>query len=155
VPAGGPTGIRAVLVWSKPAIDVLSFNDDVLAVALPHPPRGSGYDPESFIRDSVGEVLLGGPSQPARQPRVILVFGHLTVPGIERGSEVLDMPRGREVRYPIEAIRERWGDRAVMLNGHYHRSYRRAQGPVVVPGSLERLTKSEARNEPGCLILEV
>jgi hypothetical protein len=79
----------------------------------------------------------------------------LTVPGIEPGSETREMPRGREVRYPVEAIRERWGDRAVMLNGHYHRAYHRAESPVVVPGSLERLTRGEARNEPGCLILEV
>lgn len=128
-------------VWSDPAMEWI--DGGVLAVALPHPARGKGYVPEEFIRAI------------ERDPAFVLVFGHLTVPGIERGSEVLDMPRGREVRYPIEAIRERWGDRAVMLNGHYHRSYRRAQSPVIVPGSLERLTKSEARNEPGCLILEV
>jgi len=132
-------------VWDKPCAEGVDGDADsgVLAIALPHPARGwSGYTPEEFVHA-------------APDCSRVLVFGHLTVPGIERGSEVLDMPRGREVRYPIEAVRERWGDRAVMLNGHYHRSYRRAQGPVIVPGSLERLTKSEARNEPGCLILEV
>ena len=133
--------IRAIDVWGSPTIEWLA--EGVLAVALPHPPRGVGYVPEEYV---------GGLSE---VDGTVLVFGHLTVPGIERGSEVLDMPRGREVRYPIEAIRERWGDRAVCLNGHYHRSYRRAQSPVIVPGSLERLTKSEALNEPGCLILEV
>lgn len=144
-----------VKVWSRPTIDILGGDEHdgedlpVMMVALPHPPRGSGYDPEGVVRSA------DGPALQADANRAILVFGHLTVPGIERGSEVLDMPRGREVRYPIEAIRERWGERAVCLNGHYHRGYRRAQGPVIVPGSLERLTKSEARNEPGCLILEV
>lgn len=133
--------IRVIDVWGGPCIEWLA--EGVLAVALPHPARGAGYTPEEYVR---GLSEIDG---------VALVFGHLTVPGIERGSEVLDMPRGREVRYPIEAIRERWGDRAVMLNGHYHRSYRRSQSPVIVPGSLERLTKSEALNEPGCLILEV
>jgi len=138
---------RPIDVWSDPTLEWLS--DDVLAVALPHPARGRGYVPEEVVREEFGRrVGFEG-------ARVVLIFGHLTVPGIERGSEVLDMPRGREVRYPIEAIRERWGDRALMLNGHYHRSYRRADGPVIVPGSLERLTKGEARNEPGCLILEV
>lgn len=134
-------------VWGEPAVEF--FAEGVLAIALPHPARGRGYDPDVFVREEIGRrVGLEG-------AKIVLAFGHLTVPGIERGSEVLDMPRGREVSYPVEAIRERWGDRAVCLNGHYHRSYRRAQGPVIVPGSLERLTKSEARNEPGCLILEV
>jgi len=134
--------IRAIDVWEGPCSELLDCG--VLAVALPHPARGRGYIPSEVIENSafIAHDLA-------------IIFGHLTVPGIERGSEVLDMPRGREVRYPIEAIRERWGDRAVMLNGHYHRSYRRAQGLVIIPGSLERLTKSEARNEPGCLILEV
>lgn len=132
-----------VSVWSCPENE---WFGDVLVLALPHPARGFGYDPEQFAR---GE--FPSPSN----PRLVLVFGHLTVPGIEPGSETREMPRGREVRYPVEAIRERWGDRAVMLNGHYHRAYRRAESPVAVPGSLERLTRGEARNEPGCLILEV
>lgn len=160
------------IVWERPYAEHLGSG--VVAVALPHPPRGYSYVPEEFVRSvevgcklgcretkaeaPIEEVPRSMASREASEwvaPRVVLVFGHLTVPGIERGSEVLDMPRGREVRYPIEAIRERWGDRVVMLNGHYHRSCRRAQGPVIVPGSLERLTKSEVRNEPGCLILEV
>lgn len=149
---------RPIDVWGYRVGEWLS--EDVLAVALPHPARGRGYDPEAFVRGEtapawVREAAAGGMRLGEDEARVVLVFGHLTVPGIERGSEVLDMPRGREVSYPVEAIRERWGDRAVCLNGHYHRSYRRAQSPVIVPGSLERLTKSEARNEPGCLILEV
>lgn len=135
---------RSIDVWAGPCLEWLS--PDILAVALPHPARGSAYDPAE---------LIGRPWRERHEPRAVLVFGHLTVPGIEPGSETREMPRGREVRYPIEAIRERWGDRAVMLNGHYHRSYRRAESPVIVPGSLERLTKGEAGNMPGCLILEV
>lgn len=149
---------RSIDVWDRPVGEWLL--EDVLAVALPHPARGRVYEPEGFIRGDalpawVREAVGSGMRLQEDDARVVIVFGHLTVPGIERGSEVLDMPRGREVSYPVEAIRERWGDRAVCLNGHYHRSYRRAQSPVIVPGSLERLTKSEARNEPGCLILEV
>lgn len=146
--AAACTGVDS-RVWSVPCAE--HFGDEVIALALPHPARGFSYDPEEFIR-SVDK--LDGCEQ-CVFPRVVLVFGHLTVPGIEPGSETREMPRGREVRYPIEAIRERWGDRAVMLNGHYHRSYRRAESPVIVPGSLERLTKGEAGNVPGCLILEV
>lgn len=136
---------RMIDVWADPIAEWLS--DDVAAIALPHPPRGASYDPENFILSDAFDRLDSA--------RAILIFGHLTVPGIEPGSEVLDMPRGREVRYPVETIRERWGDRALMFNGHYHRSYRRSESPVVVPGSLERLTRGEAGNMPGCLIVEV
>lgn len=134
-------------VWDTPEWWHLSpFSEEIYAISLPHPARGRSYDPVEFIRSVAGIPV---------DHRAVIIFGHLTVPGIEPGSETREMPRGREVRYPIEAIRERWGDRAVMLNGHYHRSYRRAESPVIVPGSLERLTKGEAGNAPGCLILEV
>lgn len=139
-------GEATVKVWSMPQIEALG--QDVTAVALPHPAQGSHYDPAEFVTNAPYTELPG-----AR--RIVLFFGHLTVPGIEPGSETRDMPRGREVRYPVEAIRERWGDRAVMFNGHYHRAYRRSESPVIVPGSLERLTKGEVGNAPGCLIVEV
>lgn len=142
----GSAGMRSVAVWSNPSVEFLR-GSDVFVVALPHPARGCGYVPIDYVQ-SIGTAAFA-------EARVVLVFGHLTVPGIEPGSETREMPRGREVRYPVEAIRERWGDRVVMLNGHYHRSYRRAESPVIVPGSLERLTKGEAGNMPGCLILEV
>lgn len=135
-------------VWSDPLWEHPGrvAESGVFVVALPHPARGRAYEPAEYVR---------GCDLPDEHARTVFVFGHLTVPGIEPGSEVLDMPRGREVRYPVEAIRERWGDRALMFNGHYHRSYRRSESPVVVPGSLERLTRGEAGNAPGCLIVEV
>jgi len=144
--------LDAVRVW--PGASSETWPDHVLAIGLPHPARGMGYSPDLFVR-SLADAFDAEEVAGRWCPRLALIFGHLTVPGIEPGSETREMPRGREVRYPVEAIRERWGERAVMLNGHYHRSYRRAESPVIVPGSLERLTKGEARNEPGCLILEV
>lgn len=135
-------------VWSEACAEYVG-DPEVLFLALPHSPRSRSYSPVEAVKE-----LARGWSFECEH-RIVLIFGHLTVPGIEPGSETREMPRGREVRYPVEAIRERWGDRAVMLNGHYHRAYRRAESPVAVPGSLERLTRGEARNEPGCLILEV
>lgn len=133
---------RLLDVWSDPVAEWLS--DDVAAVALPHPARGRGYEPAGFVSDL-----------DLRGTRVVLVFGHLTVPGMQPGSETLEMPRGREVLFPVAECLARWGDRVVMVNGHYHRASRRAAGPVVVPGSAERLTRGEVRNEPGLFVLEV
>ena len=137
---------KPVDVWSDPRVEALG--EGVVAVALPHPSQGKLYTPDDFIRNVSYSELPG-------ERRRVLVFGHLTVPGIDPGSETKDMPRGRAVRYPIEAIRERWGDAAILFNGHYHRLQKRAQGPVIVPGTLERLTKGEASNAPHCLIVEI
>lgn len=149
VPAGWKAApVRPLCaVWSGPSAEFIEH--ERWAVALPHPARGCEYDPCGFIRGAcLGEREL--------LPRErVLVFGHLVVPGMQPGGETLDMPRGREVLFPVTECLARWGDRCVLVNGHYHRASRRADGPVLVPGSVERLTKGEAGNFPGVLILEV
>jgi DNA repair exonuclease SbcCD nuclease subunit len=111
-------------------------------IYLPFTPRSHGYDPEDWVR-KCGAGSHG---------RKVIVAAHLNIEGIESGSETAEMPRGRDVFLPLDAIRERWPD-ALVLNGHYHR--RQVYKGVVVPGSLERLTFGEERNQPGFLIVEV
>lgn len=112
-------------------------------VALPHVARARSYDPEAFVE----RVNVPSPSR-------VLVVGHLTVPGADRGSESDDFARGRDLVFPVEACRRRWGDHAILANGHYHRAQTTREG-VHIPGSLARLRHDEERHEPGYLVIEV
>jgi hypothetical protein len=112
-------------------------------IALPFTPFCRSYDPAVFLREAAFVC---------RSPRV-LIAGHLNLEGITPGSETLDMPRGRDVFFPIEEALATFGDRAILLNGHYHE--RQVYRGVQVVGSLERLGFGELRNEPGYLLVEV
>lgn len=128
-------------VFEEPGSEL--FGRDTLLVALPHAARARAYDPDEWIRTA-----------PFPEARRVLVVGHLTVPGAERGSESDDFARGRDLVFPVEACRRRWGDRAILANGHYHRAQTTREG-VHIPGSLARLRHDEERHEPGYLAIEV
>lgn len=112
----------------------------VLRVAcLPFAPRSHNYDPVAFVREHASEP-------------VDLVVGHLMLEGIGPGSETRDMPRGRDVFWPLEEIDKAWPG-AVKVGSHYHR--RQVYRGVHLPGSLVRLTQAEASNEPGFLVVDL
>jgi DNA repair exonuclease SbcCD nuclease subunit len=115
----------------------------VAFVLLPYVARARAYDPEEWIERFT-----------PRNPRRVVVIGHLTVPSAERGSENLDFARGRDLVFPVEACRRRWGDRAILINGHYHRRQVTRDG-VIIPGSLARLRHDEETHEPGYLMIDV
>lgn len=127
---------------------------DVDCVLLPFTASSHAYDPAAFLAESVPTYeKLDGKEAP------VLVVGHLSVPGIEPGEETKDMPRGREVTFPLDAIRARPDrSRFTLVNGHYHRQqhFDAGDGLVVhVPGSPARFTFGEEWNQPGFLIIEV
>lgn len=130
-------------VYSRSSIEALG--SDLTVLALPYVPRAAAYDPAAWLRGVAGTegVRLGR----------VLVLSHLNCPGIVPASETKEMPRGREVWLPLDFIRETWGDRALILSGHYHRGQVTPDGVVVV-GSLARLTSGEERNDPGYLVIE-
>lgn len=116
-------------------------------ICLPYTATSHPYDPADFLTRSLDKDRLN------------LVIGHLTVPGVEPGEETTEMPRGRDVVFPIEAVREaiKTGHRMACLNGHYHRQQAfDADGfEVLIPGSLARLTAGESDHKPSYLELEV
>lgn len=140
-----PIGPR---VWEDPTVE--EFVPPSLAgtlwrlriVALPYPSRARAYDPEVFV-DS---LVLPGDCP-------ILFVGHLSIAGIHPGSESGEMARGREVVWPIDAIRRRFGERATCLAGHYHKA--QTFNTIRVVGSLERLRFDDADHEPGFLVLDL
>lgn len=106
---------------------------DVLALPYTEPART--YDPDVFVREY---------GHGAR-----LVVGHLNLEGIQPGSETIDMPRGRDVFWPLDALREVCPD-ALLLAGHYHtrQVYRGVQIVGAIGGAL---TFGEEGNRPGFL----
>jgi DNA repair exonuclease SbcCD nuclease subunit len=106
--------------------------------------RARHYEPVDFIHGLPLNTVDGGS---------ILIVGHLTVPSAERGSESGEFARGRDLVFPVEACRDRWGDRAVLVNGHYHRRQVTRDG-VNIPGSLARLRHDEEQHEPGYLAID-
>lgn len=127
-------------VYSSPRVEVVK---GAAIVALPFTPASHAYDPEEFIR----EVKVPDTGR-------VIVIGHLNIEGIVPGSETDEMPRGREVFWPIEAIRNApWFDRAICFGGHYHK--RQVFEGINIPGSLARLTHGDERDDPGFLIAEL
>jgi DNA repair exonuclease SbcCD nuclease subunit len=127
--AKGPT------VYQLPGLD---------AVALPYAPRSHEYDPAKAVADLPDHVGRG---------RRVLFLAHLELDGIEPGSESREMPRGRATFWPTEAILARYGDRALMVGGHYHR--RQVHRGVRLAGSLERLSFADGTEAPAYLVLEI
>lgn len=127
--------------------------DTAMLCFLPFTPTCERYDPAMVVDQVSADASLVG--------RKLVVLSHLNVPGAAPGSETTDMPRGRDVWLPVEAIdrvQAITGKPALVLQGHYHRSQQLFVGsgfPVHVVGSLARLRFDEANNEPSYLVVEV
>lgn len=112
-------------------------------IHLPFTPSSHPYDPDDFIR---GLARDGSTAEP------ILVVGHLNLQGISAGSETVDMPRGRDVFWPIDALQECFPN-AVLVGGHYHtpQDYK----GVHIIGSMARLRFDETHNTPGYSVMDI
>jgi DNA repair exonuclease SbcCD nuclease subunit len=110
-------------------------------VGLPFTPSSHAYDPVITVRRM---------SKPNAYPT--LVLGHLNIEGISAGSETRDMARGREVFWPIDAVRKRW-PQAVCIGGHYHRA--QEFKTIHIAGSLCRLRHDEEENNPSLMVIDV
>lgn len=126
------------LVWLDPGLAVL---------CLPFMAVSHGHDIAAAASALWPSELNSG------MPRVI-VASHLTVPGVVAGEETTEMPRGRDVVYPFEQTK-----RAVLrLQGHYHHRQtfdaRDGGPPLVIPGSLARLSFSD-EHEPSYLVINL
>ena len=112
----------------------------VTVITLPFVASTGAYDPESWIEEALKDTA--GP---------VIVAGHMTnIPGVTPGEEATEMPRGREVRFPVEKC----GAANLLLNGHFHRQ-QKTESCIWIPGSPSRLTFGETDHTPGFLIVEV
>lgn len=116
-------------------------------MALPFTPTSANYDPGEFVIECATAELT------ALQPELpLLVVGHLNLEGITVGSETTEMPRGRDVFWPLQELAIHHPD-AFLLGGHYHTP--QVYNGVTIIGSAARLRFDERDNEPGFLVLEI
>lgn len=112
-------------------------------VALPFTASSHPYVPAEFLKQH-----LNG-------KQGVVVISHLAVPGVQPGEETTEMPRGREVLYPTNVES---GRVSLRLQGHYHRqqSFDPKDGgpPILIPGSLARLTFGEEMHAPSFLLVD-
>lgn len=118
---------------------------DVALACLPFCAASAAYDP--------AEVLRGLFEEAPASSRIV-VLSHLSIPGIVPGEETEEMPRGREVLFPVGVLDPRVVAR---VSGHYHRRqvFDPEDGgpPIHVVGSPLRLSFGEQAAEPAFLVV--
>lgn len=118
---------------------VLELPDLPPMAAFPFAASSHSYDPETAFDALDGYVTLS----------------HLNVAGVQPGEETKEIPRGREVMFPITKTTKA----LLRLQGHYHRQQAFDPGddgpPILIPGAPCRLTHSEEGHEPGYLVVGV
>jgi hypothetical protein len=95
-------------VINKPEL-VQTLEDGIIGF-LPFTPRALAYNPADVVQQW---------GQAPVQEAPCMVFGHLNLKDAVPGSETHDMPRGREVQWPLDALRQ-WLPAAQLYGGHYH-----------------------------------
>lgn len=117
---------------------VIELREDVAVMCLPYVPISHGYSPSTFARDVF-----------ANTDQRIIVLGHLMLAGVVLGEETTEMPRGRDVAYPVEETK----GALMRICGHYHTRQTTQEG-ILIPGSLCRFTFGDEQHEPGYLAIE-
>jgi DNA repair exonuclease SbcCD nuclease subunit len=142
----GATMLTPMRAIGNPLIHVaeaplfVKASPDVDVLCLPYAPVSHAYDPAAVAR---AHFTMKSSSK-------TLVLAHLMIAGVVPGEETTDMPRGRDVAFPIAET-----ERAAMrLNGHYHHRQTTAEG-IIIPGSLCRFTFADEQHEPGFLSIEL
>jgi DNA repair exonuclease SbcCD nuclease subunit len=133
-------------VYTEPTVEPLltAYGEFICTiVALPFVPIVRAYNPEEFIRNIGKKVRIQDP---------VLVIGHLNLDGITLGSESTDMPRGRDIFWPLDDLRIQLPN-ALRVGGHYH-TPQTFEGVRII-GSAVRLRFDERDNDPGFVVLEV
>lgn len=132
-------------VFEQPTMRQLSLKRaKATVIALPFTATSHDYDPDAFIRKCAESGDFDN--------RPVLIVGHLNLEGISPGSETTDMPRGRNVYWPMDAINECFPD-ATVIGGHYH-TPQEYKGVTII-GSMVRLRFDERDNTPGYIVVEV
>lgn len=120
-------------------------------VVLPFTNRAADYNATVFIEELGAGQSYKAKDRPGGTGKPVFIIGHLSIEGIHPGSETEDMPRGRDMRFPLSACKKLFPD-AMLMNGHYHTP--QVFDGIHIPGSLERLTFSD-KHDPSFMIIEV
>lgn len=115
--------------------------DLIRVLCLPFTAVSHNYDPRAYAREAFAALPPG---------LRMITAGHLAIAGVVPGEETTEMPRGRDVTFPVEET-----SRSVLrLNGHYHHRQTTAEG-IIIPGSLCRFTFHDEVHDPGFLLIDL
>jgi DNA repair exonuclease SbcCD nuclease subunit len=122
---------------------------------LPFTASSHPYDPAKELRTMCTEQETNNGAHGEG-----FVMSHLAFPGIQPGEETTEMPRGREVVFPVDELARLRPDRRddwLVAQFHYHRrqTLRLPFATVLVPGSAARLAFGEEDNTPGFLLVDL
>jgi DNA repair exonuclease SbcCD nuclease subunit len=131
-----------VIVASTRPVSHLFGAGEFWLLVLPYVP--TPYDAER-------EMLKAGEAA-KREGVPLYVFSHLMLPDMHPGSESLELARGKDHGFPLEAMRK--VKPQLVVNGHYHAAAI-VHDVIHIPGSLARLTHGEEGNRPGFLVIDV
>lgn len=134
--AGGGMGVR---VHEVPGWD--QWGAGLSMLALPYTATSESYDPEAFV-ERTWQQAGGGK---------VIVLTHLGIEGVQPGEETKDMPRGRDVLYPADAVARRAP--LAQFAGHYHK--RQVHKGIQIVGAPARFAFGEKDNDPGFLVCEI
>lgn len=88
--------------------------------------------------------------------RQLIVVGHRVIPGAKMGSESVEMAKGQDMLFPVDAVEKLTP--ALVINGHYHKRQTCKVGKleVEIPGSPIRFTFGDAADVvKGSLLVEL
>jgi len=120
-------------------VEVLDYETHRL-LFMPWLSRAHGsVDVEGLVGDAIGE-----------DPRPVIGFCHLDIPGAALGSED-EMPRGGRLELPMSVVEDPRVERILAV--HLHRA--QTLGKVQVVGSLERLGFRDSDGERGYMVVEI
>lgn len=116
--------IPRIHVAEGPKLVVLG--DGYVVACLPYTAVSRTYDPATTYPRLISLAPPGSK---------IIVAAHLMIPGVAPGEETIEMPRGRDIAFPLGVT----ADAVFRCNGHYHRRQDfdpNDGGPVIhIPGA--------------------
>ena len=140
-----------VIVADEPRLVYVKPDSGIYILCLPFMSVARAYDPAEaalrLMQQAKGHMLEA-------KGHPVVTISHLMVPGIAPGEETTDMPRGREVTFPLAETRAA----VLRLQGHYHQRQVFDPGdggpPIRVIGSPAAFSFGE-HDETGGAFLDV
>lgn len=137
--------IPRIYVAEKPEV-FWPVKDFLGVLCLPFVPASHGVDMAEATRE------LWKTIPPSAR---VLVLSHLSIPGIVPGTETTELPRGREVLYPVAETTKA----TYRVQGHYHQRQMFDPGDggpeIIIPGAIARLNFGEQNHDPSFVVLDI
>lgn len=145
----GPNALERVMVFDRPHVERIT--EKLVVLGLPYISRAHASKAAEWDAQAIGSAASA-----VKAGSAVVVVGHRVVPGAQISSESIEMARGQEQIFPIEAVSKL--NPMLVINGHYHSRQTVDCGPIsiAIPGSPLRFSFGEAAQvSKGVLLAEL